>query len=232
MADREQLDEIMTLSEVAEYLKVAEKTVLRMVHRNEIPSLKIASQWRFLKPVIDDWLISKMKDSRKSDLVTILETDPSILPVSRFTDASCINTDIHPGTKSEVLKQLLRPLKEQKVLENDQEFLEKLLQREHMASTALGRGVAVPHVRDPETISHDKPLLGIGICSKGTYFDSIDGDKTYLFFLIYINSVAVHLRTLSKLSLLFQKDDFIKSMKEAKTAAEVMGILIQFDSVL
>ncbi|HEB11433.1 MAG TPA: DNA-binding protein, partial [Spirochaetales bacterium] len=51
--DQNTLD-IMTLSEVAQYLKLAEKTVLRMVHRGSIPAVKIASQWRFLRSVINE----------------------------------------------------------------------------------------------------------------------------------------------------------------------------------
>ena len=222
----------MTLAEVAEYLKVAEKTVLRMVHRDEIPSLKIASQWRFLKPVIDDWLISKMQSSRKTDLTTIIETDPEIFPLSRLTDPCYINTDLLPGTKTEILKQLIQPLQEKGVLKNDQEFLKMLLQRESMASTAISQGVAVPHARNPEAIKYESPLLGIGICKKGTYFDSIDGEKTYLFFLIYTNSVAVHLRMLSKISLLFKNNNFIQSLRKAETSSDVMSILIKSDTTL
>ena len=57
--NREQ-KEVMTLGEVASYLKVAERTVLRMVHNGEIPCAKVGGQWRFLRTVVDDWLISRI----------------------------------------------------------------------------------------------------------------------------------------------------------------------------
>ncbi|NBB74869.1 MAG: PTS transporter subunit EIIA, partial [Bacteroidetes bacterium] len=52
--------DVMTLAEAAGYLKVAERTVLRMVHSGEIPCVKVGGQWRFLRTVIDDWLLSRM----------------------------------------------------------------------------------------------------------------------------------------------------------------------------
>jgi len=56
----------MTLSELSRYLKISEKSDLRMVKKDEIPVTKAASQWRFMKAVINVWLISKMEINPKS----------------------------------------------------------------------------------------------------------------------------------------------------------------------
>ena len=72
-------NEIMTLSEVASYLKIAEKTVSRMITRGEIPCTKVASQWRFMKSMIDDWLISRMNVVPQNDLAKILENPEGLI---------------------------------------------------------------------------------------------------------------------------------------------------------
>ena len=54
-------NEIMTIKEVSSYLKLADRTILKMANMNQIPSVKIANQWRFMRSIIDDWLISRMK---------------------------------------------------------------------------------------------------------------------------------------------------------------------------
>jgi len=49
-------DEIMTVKELAEYLKLNFQTVYRKVQNGEIPGSKIGRGWRFQKSVIDQWL--------------------------------------------------------------------------------------------------------------------------------------------------------------------------------
>ncbi len=49
-------EEIMTLKEVAEYLKLAEKTAYRLAGDGTIPGFKVGGSWRFRKAVIEDWI--------------------------------------------------------------------------------------------------------------------------------------------------------------------------------
>jgi len=50
---------IMTLDEVAKYLRVHKSTVYRMAREGAIPSTKVANQWRFKKVRIDEWLTER-----------------------------------------------------------------------------------------------------------------------------------------------------------------------------
>lgn len=47
---------IMTLPEVAKYIRVHKSTVYRMLKQNRIPAIKVGNQWRFKKDRIDRWL--------------------------------------------------------------------------------------------------------------------------------------------------------------------------------
>ncbi|UUC21430.1 helix-turn-helix domain-containing protein [Pseudomonas asiatica] len=49
-------EDIMTLKEVAEYLKLAEKTAYRLAADGTIPGFKVGGSWRFRKAVIEDWI--------------------------------------------------------------------------------------------------------------------------------------------------------------------------------
>jgi excisionase family DNA binding protein len=59
-------DEILTLSEVATLLKVADKTVYTMAQRAEIPAFKVRGQWRFKRQDIDLW-IEQQKSTKRDD---------------------------------------------------------------------------------------------------------------------------------------------------------------------
>ena len=54
--------ELMTLDEVAKYLRVHKSTVYRMAREGTIPSTKVANQWRFKKARIDEWLMERERD--------------------------------------------------------------------------------------------------------------------------------------------------------------------------
>ncbi len=56
MTDRENKTRIMTLKEVANYLRVTEKTIHRLLDRKDIPAARVGKLWRFNIEEIDNWL--------------------------------------------------------------------------------------------------------------------------------------------------------------------------------
>ena len=56
-------DDILTIREVAEYLKVTEKTVYGLVQRRQIPGFKVGGQWRFRREDLDSWIASQTADT-------------------------------------------------------------------------------------------------------------------------------------------------------------------------
>jgi excisionase family DNA binding protein len=57
-------DEILTLKEVAEYLKLAEKTAYRLAAEGKIPGFKVGGSWRFQKVDIKKWINKQTEDVR------------------------------------------------------------------------------------------------------------------------------------------------------------------------
>jgi len=63
------MTELMTLEEVAAYLRVTEKTIYRLLKRGGIPATKVGHQWRFNKASIDEWLHQNSVGTKASILV-------------------------------------------------------------------------------------------------------------------------------------------------------------------
>ena len=74
--------DLMTLEEVANYLRVNEKTIYRMLDKRGIPALKVGHQWRFDKASIDSWL----RQSTAKEKVDILVIDDDETICSLFKD--------------------------------------------------------------------------------------------------------------------------------------------------
>jgi PTS system nitrogen regulatory IIA component len=222
-------EEIMTLQEVAQYLKISERSVLRMAQRGEIPVIKIANQWRFMQTLIDDWLMSRMKNASKPPLVRMIEQSEIILPLSRLLKPEHIIFHIKPGSIESVLSQLIEPLVKSKTIIDAKKLFTYLKEREDMASTALGNGVALPHPRNPCICRITEPSVVVGICEEGTFYNSLDGSKTRLFFLVCTDSDIVHLKIMSKLAYLMKDNNTINGIIDAKNEKEVLELLNRVD---
>ncbi|NRF15646.1 methylation-associated defense system helix-turn-helix domain-containing protein MAD1 [Vibrio coralliilyticus] len=53
------VDQILTLKEVAAYLKLAEKTTYRLASEGKLPGFKVGGSWRFKREDLEDWIESQ-----------------------------------------------------------------------------------------------------------------------------------------------------------------------------
>jgi excisionase family DNA binding protein len=75
--------ELMTLEELANYLRVTEKTVYRLLGKKGIPSTKVGHQWRFDKVAIDAWLRQSSVRTRGS--IIVIDDDEMICSLFKDT---------------------------------------------------------------------------------------------------------------------------------------------------
>ncbi len=112
----------------------------------------------------------------------------------------------------------------------DREALAKvLIERERLASTAIGEGVAIPHGK----LDSVGKLIGcVGRAPGGVDFDSMDGRPTHLFFVLVApeNSTGVHLKALARISRLFKDPDFRHRLMQAETAHEMFAAITSEDA--
>lgn len=59
-------DEILTLKEVAEYLKLAEKTAYRLAAEGKLPGFKVGGSWRFKREDVQNWIERQKTDVNQS----------------------------------------------------------------------------------------------------------------------------------------------------------------------
>lgn len=221
--------EIMTLRELARYLKITEDAALHMAVRGEIPAIKIADEWRFMRTIIDDWLAQKMNYPPKSALVQMLEQAEIILPLSRLIRPEHMVLALVPGTAEETVRQLVQPLDRTKTVLDSEAFIRMIIEREALHPTVIGNGVAIPHARETAQCPVKEACIVLGVCKEGTRFDPSSGTKTHLFFLVGTNSDIVHLKIMSKLAFLVKNEKAIGKIIEAKNEKEILSALIRVD---
>jgi PTS system nitrogen regulatory IIA component len=112
----------------------------------------------------------------------------------------------------------------------DAEQLRRVLEeRELLASTAIGDGIAIPHGK----LDAAGQLAGVlGRSIPGIEFDSIDGRPTHLVFMLVapVSSTGVHLKALARLSRLFRDADFRQRLMAAPTREDMYQVISDEDA--
>jgi len=107
-------------------------------------------------------------------------------------------------------------------------LLKVLIEREHLGSTGIGDGVAIPHGK---LSSVKQPIVSFGRSKKGLDFDSMDGQPAFLFFLLLApeNSSGVHLQVLTKIARILKSSTFRKALMRVDSREEIYQTIIQTD---
>jgi len=226
VSENDAAGEVMTLSEVAEYLQLAEKTVLRMTRRGEIPAAKVASQWRFLRPMVREWLVGQMH-ALAAGASAGDATGGRILPTCEVFRPELMTFDLAPGPKEDVLRQLVAPLGEARFARDPEALLRSLLDRERMMTTAVGHGIAVPHPRRAIAGMFREPAVALGICPAGTDFGAIDDQLVHVFFLVCATRDDIHLRLMAEISWLTRREGVLAALRRAASPSDVLAAVGQ-----
>jgi PTS system nitrogen regulatory IIA component len=104
-----------------------------------------------------------------------------------------------------------------------------LEERELLASTAIGDGIAIPHGK-LDSVGHLVGVLGRAV--NGIEFESIDGKPTHLVFMLVApaSSTGVHLKALARLSRLFRDPDFRQRLLTAADGDAMYRVIAEEDA--
>ncbi|MBE6349470.1 MAG: helix-turn-helix domain-containing protein [Spirochaetaceae bacterium] len=212
-------DDILTIEEVAKYLRVSERTVYDWAQKGEIPSGKIGTVWRFKKTEIEKWVNDRLSSNTKPTNLS------NQIKVKNFLSPDRILFLSH-STKQDALVELAQNLSTAPQIKNEQELTAEILKREELMSTAIGRGIAIPHVR---LSSVTDLVMSVGICKSDIIdFQTIDDTPVRLLFMIAAsyNQHAYYLQTLSYFSAKLKNKELHDALLNAETPLEVYNLLI------
>lgn len=139
---------------------------------------------------------------------------------------SAIIPELQAPDRNGVIRELVRALHSQGRLGRcDPEKLSKaVIQRENEASTGMGKGVALPHVK---TDGIDEPVAAIGRSSQGVDFRSLDKQPVYSVILLISpkQNPDKHLQAMEILFRNLNNDDFRRFLRQAQSAEEIEDII-------
>jgi len=152
----------------------------------------------------------------------------------KFADFVCteaIRAKLEADDKESVIRELAQSLANAKRIAPSEldGIVKAIMKREELGSTGIGRGVAVPHTKHP---SVDRLVGTVGVSTAGVDFDSLDGEKVHLFFLLISppDRPGDHLRALENISRQLRDDTFCRFLKQAKSPEDIRQLLEEADN--
>jgi len=216
-------DEILTISDVASYLKMNDRTVYRLAQEGKIPAAKIAGQWRLRKDVLDEWLAGQMRRFATPAGPPALASDEgSDVELADVLRPESVSLELASTSKDGVLRELVDLAGHAGRVRMPEVLLRLLREREELLSTAVGQGVALPHARNSLSGVVDAPTMSFGRSPAGIPFGAPDGQPTSLFFMVCSPNDQIHLRLLSRLTRCLSRTDFCQAILRADTPDQVV----------
>jgi len=222
---------ILTLKELADYLRVNERTILRMLKSSQIQGVKIGGQWRFNGSQIDQ-LFFPQSPAADPDAVPLRDFTQTRLPIpiSRILKEDRMLLDLQATDVEGILSELCEPIAKKTLLLDVHDLKSRLMGREKLLSTGIGQGIAIPHPRDPIPTLREPAILILGRSRKGVDFHAVDQQSVTLFFMLCCQKIELHLHLMGALARMLQEPGFPDACRQVKTAEDILRLVMEIET--
>ncbi|WP_368505701.1 fructose-specific PTS transporter subunit EIIC [Alkalihalophilus sp. As8PL] len=141
--------------------------------------------------------------------------------ISDLLKRETIVLDMSATEKESAIDELVRCLDGAGRLKDASEYKKAIQAREDQSTTGIGEGIAIPHAKTSAVLT---PAIAFGRSKKGVDYEALDGQPSYLFFMIAASEGAnnEHLETLSRLSTYLMDESFRQSLLQASSEEEIL----------
>jgi len=145
------------------------------------------------------------------------------MKVFELLDERFILTDFKSDDKEYVINELIDLYKENDKVNDIEKVRTAILNREKIMSTGVGKGFAIPHGK---TNAVTDVIAAFGKTTRDIDYDALDGNPVHLVFLLVgrDDMVSKHIKLLSRISRLMNKDEFRESLFNSNSQEEIINI--------
>ncbi|MBI9104001.1 MAG: PTS sugar transporter subunit IIA [Spirochaetales bacterium] len=213
---------MLDVKKLAALLSVSEKTIYRWISKKEIPVYKVGESYRFNQAEILEWT-SKKKIKVSNSIFEANRSDTLITPtIYESLSKGGIYYHISGETKRQVLDSVVKVINLPEDV-NRGFIADALFARENLGTTAIGNGIAIPHVRSPIIFHLQSPVIGLCFLENPIDFHAPDGKPVETLFTIITSNIKEHLYLLSRLTYILN----IPDLREQIVATEGRNNIIR-----
>lgn len=189
----------LSIRDLTRILNVAEGTVSRWIKQRGLPAQQVGGQYRVHRAELLEWATANGLPV-SLELFDRLEADAEAVPsLAEALEVGGILYDLEGTNKDRALRALVQILPMPDGMDRES-LLRLFLAREASASTAIGDGIAIPHVRNPIVLHVSRPMVTLAFLSQPVDFGALDGEPVHVLFSIISPTNRSHLQLLARLS--------------------------------
>lgn len=198
--------------QLADKLSLTPDTLERWIRQGRIPVIKTGDDYEFSTAILTKW--ANEHGLNYSAHKTITANEVSVKPDSLETalEAGGIIYDI-PGNDTETVLAQAVPQIPNLPESSRSLLLNALLDRERMASTGIGNGVAIPHPRTPIPGLAAHSFITTCFLQQEIDFHAVDSQLVFVLFILYSPDIKQHLYLLSRLAFYVRDPKFIDFLR-------------------
>ena len=220
----------LTIKEVSRLLNVSERTIYRWINSKTIPAYRILDQYRFDRAELLEW-INNRRINVSPEIFSASGNEEEMPSLQEALKRGGIFYRVSGSDKQAVLREVVDLLRLPE--KTDRDFLFKvLLAREELASTAVGDGIAIPHVRNPIVLNITGSLIALCFPEKPVDFGAVDGKPVHALFTLVSPTARVHLQLLSRLAFVLQQKDFKNAVLDQSAREDLLSVLQKAEQAL
>ena len=209
----------LKVTDLAAAIGVDEKTVVNWIKNRGLPAHKQDDRYRINRVDLLEWATAQ-GISIPPDLFAADREPGHFSSVSEALQRGGIFYNLPGDTPESALREVVSRLALPSGL--DPEFLlQTLLAREALGSTALGNGIAIPHVRNPIVGHTGESAISLCFLRSPIDFDAVDGKPVTILFTLVTPNVKAHLHLLAKLAFLLHDQPFQELLHRPGSEAEI-----------
>ena len=146
------------------------------------------------------------------------------MKLSKFSEENLIAFNLSATSKEEVIQELVDTIANSNMVNNAEQLLKDVTERENLVTTGVGYGVAFPHAK---TKAVKGIVIAFGRSSQGVEFDAMDHQPVRLFFLIAApeDAIGAHLNVMARLSFLMKSEDNRQALLNATSPGDVLALM-------
>jgi nitrogen PTS system EIIA component len=221
----------LSLRDMTRFLKVAESTVTRWIKQRGLPAQRVNGQYRFHRAEVLEWATTNQV-AFSLEVFDELEASEEVPPsLADALQAGGVFYNLQDTSKERTLRALVQVLPLPEGV--DRELILRLfLVREAAATTAIGNGIALPHVRNPMVLNVDHPMVTLCFLEKPVDFGALDGQPVQILFSMICPTTRSHLQIISRLSYALQDPQFKEVLVRQGSREEILGEVRRIETAL
>jgi len=217
----------LKIADVVSALGYDEKTVLKWIKKQGLPAHLVNGRYQINQVDLLEWATNN-GIKVPPDMFAVPLSEDKLPSLAGALARGGIHFDVPGDDLASALRSVVDRLPPAPNMDPDFLF-QTLLAREALGSTAIGNGIAIPHVRNPILSPSQDPAVSLCFLKRPIDFNALDNKPVHILFTLITPNVKIHLHMLARLSFILREQRFMDLLNHSPSKDEIITMVTELE---